>query len=434
MSADNSRDPQHFQLADWLAWMEAHHPRQIELGLDRVRTVAARLHINPAKARVITVAGTNGKGSCVAFLESLLKAHGYRVGAYTSPHLLFYNERVRCDGEPVDDDALCAAFRAVHAALGDTSLTYFEFGTLAALWLFQQTPLDVWVLEVGLGGRLDAVNIIDTDAAVITTIDLDHQDWLGSDRESIGREKAGIFRRDRWAVCVDPQPPASLMATAQSVDARWLSLAAEVLVAMRADDWDWSAPGLPDAPALTALPRPSLPLPSAIAAVTALAALQFPLSVETVRDCLRNTRLAGRFQVIERDGVEVVFDVAHNPQAARGLAQQLREQPVKRTLAVFEIMQDKDVGGIVEPLLAQIDAWYVGGLPDNPRAAKTADLAPALRALGAAAVNEFNEVVSAFAGACADARGGDRIVVFGSFFTVAAVLARLATDNKNAED
>src|SRR5690606_24097851 len=303
-------------------------------------------------------------------------------------------------------------------ALGDTSLTYFEFGTLAALWLFQQTPLDVWVLEVGLGGRLDAVNIIDTDAAVITTIDLDHQDWLGSDRDSIGRAEGGSFRRDRWAVCVDPQPPASLMATAQSVDARWLSLAAEVLVAMRADDWDWSAPGLPDAPVLTALPRPSLPLPSAIAAVTALAALQFPLSVETVRDCLRNTRLAGRFQVIERDGVEVVFDVAHNPQAARGLAQQLREQPVKRTLAVFEIMQDKDVGGIVEPLLAQIDAWYVGGLPDNPRAAKTADLAPALRALGAAAVNEFNEVVSAFAGACADARGGDRIVVFGSFFTV----------------
>ncbi|MDX9768438.1 MAG: Mur ligase family protein, partial [Ectothiorhodospiraceae bacterium] len=211
---ESSENIEKFGLDDWLAWMESHHPRQIELGLDRIRAVAARLGIAPRGAKVITVGGTNGKGSCVAFLEQLLRVDGRRVGAYTSPHLLRYNERVRIDGQAVADVDLCAAFRAVYAALGDISLTYFEFGTLAALWLLQQQPLDVWVLEVGLGGRLDAVNLIDADVAVITTVDLDHQDWLGPDRETIGREKAGIFRRDRWAICVDPEPPRSVVEAA----------------------------------------------------------------------------------------------------------------------------------------------------------------------------------------------------------------------------
>lgn len=419
-----------FSLTDWLAWMESHHPRQIELGLDRIREVADRLGLLRAiqadGVRVITVGGTNGKGSCVAFLEGMLRAHGHRVGAYTSPHLLAYNERVRIDGQTVSDGELCAAFCAVHAALGAVSLTYFEFGTLAALWLFSRQPLAVWVLEVGLGGRLDAVNIIDADVAVLTTIDLDHQDWLGDDRETIGREKAGIFRKDCWAICVDPQPPQSVLRVAAEVEAKWLIPGDDLIITIDESSWSWSAPALSQSVAFRNLPLPHLPLPSAVAALTALQALQVPLVESSVAAALRNTSLLARFQQIELNGVEVVLDVAHNPQAARWLAQRLRQAPVKRTLAVFEIMQDKDLEGVVEALDAQVDVWFLGGLADNPRAADPADVAQLLSRRGISAQLTHTTVAEAFSAAINIAGAGDRVLVFGSFFTVAAALQLLA--------
>lgn len=412
-------------LADWLAWMEAHHPSQIELGLDRIREVANRLPLARASVKVITVGGTNGKGSCVAFLEQILLAQGYRVGAYSSPHLLAYNERVRIDGKAVDDDALCAAFRAVHAALGDTSLTYFEFGTLAAFWLFSQSSLDVWVLEVGLGGRLDAVNLIDADVAVLTTIGLDHQDWLGNDRDSIGREKAGIFRRDHYAICVDAQPPQSVLACAAAIGARLLTRANGVTFDAAGDTWRWQST-LAQSPAYVDLPLPSLPLPSAAAAIAAIHALNLSIDEQAVRAGLQRATLPGRFQRIEREGVEIVLDVAHNPQAAEYLATRLRAEPVRRTLAVFELMQDKDADGIVSALHAQVDRWYLGALADNPRAAKPDALAATLNAQGITGVDPHDSVGAAFHAALRDAKAGDRVVVFGSFFTVAAVLNDLS--------
>lgn len=425
--SDLIENPDSYTLADWLVWMEAHHPRQIELGLDRIRAVAARLPLARERVKVITVGGTNGKGSCVEFLEQMLTAQGYRVGAYTSPHLLQYNERVRIDHRAVCDADLCAAFRAIYAVLGEISLTYFEISTLAALYLFSQQPLDVWVLEVGLGGRLDAVNLIDADVAVLTTIDLDHQDWLGNDRETIGTEKAGIFRQQRWAICVDPQPPQTVLDVAQKIDAKLLTLDSAIIVERFDDSWGWRAPALLDSPIYHDLPLPALPLPSAVAALTALHALQLPVSEESVRNGLVRAHLPGRFQCIERNGVEIIFDVAHNPQAAQWLAQRLRQLPPKRTLAVFEIMQDKDVEGVVSAVSTQIDAWYVGELPDNPRAASTANLVALLREYAPDQVYASAAINEAFAAAIDVARVDDRVVVFGSFFTVAAVMNSLAS-------
>ncbi|MET0379064.1 MAG: bifunctional tetrahydrofolate synthase/dihydrofolate synthase [Spongiibacteraceae bacterium] len=428
-ASDTTLSFDQYRLDDWLAWMEAHHPRQIELGLDRIRTVANRLSLTPNAAKVITVGGTNGKGSCAAFLENILRAQGYRVGVYTSPHLLAYNERVRIDGDVVGDADFCAAFRAIHAAADDVSLTYFEYGTLAALWLFSQTALDVWVLEVGLGGRLDAVNLIDADVAVLTTIDLDHQDWLGDDRETIGREKAGIFRRDRLAICVDAQPPQSVLDTAAQVGAKLLTLRDGIDVAVHADHWRWQSV-LAGAPVYDDLPLPSLPLPSAVAALTALHALAIVIDRESIQRGLIQTHLPGRFQRFERDGVEIILDVAHNPQAAHYLAQRLRDTSVTRTLAVFELMQDKDAAGIVSALHAQIDGWYIGELADNPRAAKSATLTKIMREQQVEAVHAYPSVDMAFVAALAAAHAGDRVVVFGSFFTVAAVLHRVMADSE----
>jgi len=408
----------------WLAWMEANHPRQIELGLDRIATVAARLALC-IEQPVVTVGGTNGKGSCVAFLEAILGAAGYRVGAYTSPHLLRYNERVRIDGVLVGDEQLCAAFRAVEGALGPVSLTYFEFGTLAALWLFQQQALDVVILEVGLGGRLDAVNLIDTDVAVLTTIDLDHQDWLGSDREAIGFEKAGIFRGGKPAICVDPEPPQSVIDHARQCGAEWMALGEAFTLVRAGDTWQWRGDELPRPAWYLDLPVPRLPLPSAAAALAALHCLPLAVDEAAIRSGLENAMLPGRFQRIEHAGVEIILDVAHNPQAARWLAQRLENEPAKPTRAVFALMADKDLSGVLEPLLAPIDGWRLGDLPDNPRALPARDLAAQLRARGVADVRCSGSVGEAFAQALAELGAGGRLVVFGSFFTVAAALIQL---------
>lgn len=415
-------------LEQWLAWMEAHHPRQIELGLERVAAVAANLTLDLSGSKIITVGGTNGKGSCVAFIDAIASAAGYRVGTYTSPHLLRYNERVRIGGVDATDAQLCAAFTAVHAALNSISLTYFEFGTLAALWLLQRAQLDLIVLEVGLGGRLDAVNIIDADVAVLTLIDLDHQDWLGPDRETIGREKAGIFRAAKPAICVDPNPPQSVIAAAHALAADWYPSGAAFTFSVNAKSWNWAGPQLLQPRAYIDLPLPALPLPSAAAALAALHCLPLAIPRAAIEQGLRSAALSGRFQQMQRVGVEVIFDVGHNPQAARWLAQRLAALPPQRTYAVFAMMADKDIDAVVAALSASFAHWFVGGLPDNPRALPAQALEKLLRAHQIDAITRATTVLDAYAAAMQQAQPGDRIVVFGSFFTVAAVLAQLQSE------
>ena len=410
-------------LDEWLAWMEAHHPRQIELGLDRVAQVARQLALDLRRVPVVTVGGTNGKGSCVAFLDAILRAQGYRVGCYTSPHLLRYNERVRIDGANATDAQLCAAFAAVERALQGISLTYFEFGTLAALWLFQQARLDVLVLEVGLGGRLDAVNIVDADVAVLTTIDLDHQDWLGPDRESIGREKAGIFRSGRPAICVDPEPPRTVAEHAARIGAQWLPVGNAFTFDAGPQTWAWSGAGLPHAASYRDLPLPALPLPSAAAALAALQCLPLPSAEPAIRQGLRSAQLAGRFQRVPWRDAEVVLDVGHNPQAARWLARRLAAEQ-RRTRAVFAIMADKDIDAVLAAVAPHVAVWHIGALPGNTRALDVETLRARLAGAGAQVV-VAPTVEQAFADALQETGAGERVLVFGSFFTVGAVLARL---------
>jgi dihydrofolate synthase/folylpolyglutamate synthase len=411
-------------LQEWLQWQETLHPAEIELGLERVASVFARLQPEPPPFKVITVAGTNGKGSSVAMLESILLAAGYRVGCYTSPHILRYNERVKIGGIMVDDQQLCDAFARVDQGRGETSLTYFEFGTLAALDIFYRDNLDVVILEVGMGGRLDAVNILAPDVALITSVDIDHRDWLGDDRESIGREKAGIFRANTWAVCNDPRPPRSVIGMAAERDARLLCLGQDYHYDSSAQGWDWyygnvQRLGLP-LPAL----RGEIQLQNAAGVLMALYCLhdELPLSQNQIRDGLLNVSIAGRFQIIPGT-ITTIFDVAHNPEAIRSLAQNLGQQPCRgKTLAVFAALKDKDLEAMLQPLCPIIDAWFIAPLP-TPRSATVGQLRDAIEAsCQGAAITEAKDSRSGLAAAELVARDGDRIIVFGSFFTVAELL------------
>jgi dihydrofolate synthase/folylpolyglutamate synthase len=419
--------PPERSLAGWLARLEQLHPSAIELGLDRVRRVREAMGLVPAFPLII-VGGTNGKGSTCAYLEAILGAAGYRTGVYTSPHLLRYNERVRIAGVAASDADLVRAFDRVDAARGDTSLTYFEFGTLGALAQFIDAGVDVGILEVGLGGRLDAVNVFDADAAVVTSVDLDHMDYLGDTREKIGFEKAGIYRAGRPAICADPVPPASLLEHALEIGAE-LRCVGRDFAALREDD-HWTFRG-------TDLSWLDLPLPAmagayqlrnAAAALAVLEALhvRLPVSEAAIRQGLAVTRVPGRFQRIAR-APEVFVDVAHNPEAARALASVLREQPVPgRTLAVVGMLADKDAAGVFAALSGQVDAWWTC-TPDSPRARDAVELAAILREhAGGAPVQVQPDVNAALAGARSAAHEGDRILVFGSFYTVAAVLDHAA--------
>jgi len=418
-------------LTGWLAYIEQQHPQAIALGLDRVERVRDAMGLVPA-VPVITVAGTNGKGSTCAMLEAMLSAAGYRVGLYTSPHLLRYNERVRIAGREADDAALVSAFARVEAArtekAGNTRLTYFEFGTLAAVDLFLRSAVDVLVLEVGMGGRLDAVNVFDADCSIVTSVGLDHMDYLGATREAIGHEKAGIFRAGKPAVLGDPAPPVSVPAHAQAIGARLLRIGQEFGYQAEGDQWLFWGPagrksGLPY-PAL----RGSVQLQNASAALAALDTLQqrLPVSMEQLRRGLAEVELRGRFQVLPGRPV-VVLDVGHNPQAAAVLSDSLSDMgPCSGTWAVFGMLRDKDIGGVVKLLAKRIDRWMVCTLPP-PRGARAAELAQALRQAGAKAVREFENPELAYAAACSEAADNDRIVVFGSFHTVADVLAARQT-------
>ena len=416
--------------AAWLAYLETLHPKAIAMGLDRVEAVRARMGVTLA-CPVVTVGGTNGKGSTCALLEAMYAAAGFRTGLYSSPHLLRYNERVRIAGREAADAELTAAFEAVEDARvgtggAPTPLTYFEFGTLAALWLFARAALDVVILEVGLGGRLDAVNIVDTDVAVITSIDLDHMDFLGPTRADIAREKAGIFREGRPVVCAEPDPPAPLTAHAAALGAPLLLLGRDYGYVAAATQWEYWGPagkryGLPH-PAL----RGAHQLANAATALAVLDALhgRLPVAGGAIRAGLIKVVLPGRFQVLPGRPT-VVLDVAHNPHAAQVLAAAAGTMGFHpRTFAVFGMLADKDIAGVVAAIAPRIDRWYLATLP-GPRGAGAAVLQAVLQRAGVApdAVRAFDDVAAAVAAARGDADEADRIIVFGSFLTVAAALA-----------
>jgi dihydrofolate synthase/folylpolyglutamate synthase len=420
-------------LAEWLAYQEGVNPRSIELGLERVRAVWQRMGTPRIARHVITVGGTNGKGSTVALLEAMLHAAGRRTGAFTSPHLLAYNERVRIDGHDADDASLVAAFERIEAARmqgpdAPIPLTYFEFGTLAALDLFARAGVDVAVLEVGLGGRLDAVNIIDADVAVITTVDLDHVDWLGPDRDSIGREKAGIARAGRPAVVGEAQPPAGLLAALAAIGARVERAGVDFHVERLDLGWRWrhrdgTVMQLPD-PALAA-PVQYANAAAAIAALHALDAGVLGDSPErTVALALGRVSVAARLQCLGGDP-PLYVDVGHNPQAARALAQWLDATPHARVHAVFGALSDKDVAGVMAALGPRISHWHLAGLDrDTPRGLPVQSLVDTLHAaLPGAPYDAHAGVATALAAARAVAQPGDCILAFGSFFVASAVLA-----------
>jgi len=416
----NREAPQTLQ--QWLDYIERLHPKSIALGLDRVQKVRQALGLQPAFP-VIAVGGTNGKGSVCAMLEAVLDSAGYRVGCYTSPHLLRYNERVRIARAEAADAELVRAFSAVESARGDVSLTYFEMGTLAAMWLFAESRVDAAVLEVGLGGRLDAVNVFDADCAVVTAVDIDHVDFLGKDREAIGYEKAGIFRGGRPAVCADPSPPASLLRHAEVTGAQLLRIGADFGVTVQDRQWQyWGPRGKRNA-----LPHPALrgisQLGNAAAAITALECLRdrLPVTMNDIRAGLLLAELPGRFQVLPGRPA-VILDVAHNPQAARALAASLKSMGGSgRTYAVFAMLRDKDIVGVISALQSSVTHWFIAAL-SGPRGAGTAELGQALAAAGIDAVTPCGDVAAAYAQACDMATENDRILAFGSFYTVAAVM------------
>ena len=411
------------RLDDWLAWQETAHPVKIDLSLDRLRQVLSQLAPPLAGVPVITVAGTNGKGSTVAFLDAIYRAAGYRTGVYTSPHLLRYNERVRVAGREVDDAALCAAFERIDAARGTVSLTYFEWGTLAALDLLAAAGCAVLILEVGLGGRLDAVNTVDADIAILTSVDLDHQQFLGDTRDAIGAEKAAIARPGRPLIVTDTDPPASVIDYAARCGAQpWRYGVDHAATASGAGAWTWTC-----GDARLTLPMPSLAgavqLRNAASAVLAvrLLAPRLPIGDAALAQGVRHARIGARFERRGRDP-EWVLDVAHNPEAARNLADNLRAHPLPgRTCAVLGMLADKDVAGALAPLADLVDAWHVASL-GGPRGASSQRLAMQLSTIGMPAPEIHDDVAAACRAARRQASFGGRVLVFGSFHTVEQAL------------
>ncbi|SFA70381.1 dihydrofolate synthase / folylpolyglutamate synthase [Collimonas sp. OK607] len=419
-------------LADWLALLESRHFKTIDMGLDRVVQVKERLQLQFA-CPVIMVAGTNGKGSTCAMLESILLRAGYKVGLYIKPHFLDFNERARINGESASDAALIASFEAVEAQRGDISLTYFEFTTLAIMHLLAEAKLDVVILEVGLGGRLDAVNIVDADVSIVTSVDIDHTEYLGDTREKIGFEKAGIFRAGKAAICSDPVPPQSLIDHANAIDADLWLLGRDFNYTGDKQQWNYGGRGQ----RRNSLGYPSLrganQLLNASAALAALEALrqELPVSAQEVRSGFVMMDLPGRFQVLPGQPL-VILDVAHNPHAAATLAQNLDNMGFHPyTYAVFGAMLDKDIEGIVAQLKTRIDHWCLTALP-LPRAATGEQLKERLLEAGVhredganaqSSIMSFDSPAEAYANALSRAGENDRIVVFGSFLTVAGVMA-----------
>lgn len=410
-------------LTDWLTWQQTLHPKAIDLGLDRLRETLVRLGWQRPACPVITVAGTNGKGSSVALLSRILGAAGYRVGTFTSPHVIRYNERITVAGCEVSDASLLAAFERIDVARGDLTLTFFEFNALAALLVFETACLDVIVLEVGMGGRLDAANVVDADVALVTSIDLDHCEWLGPDVESIGREKAGIFRPGRPAIFGSGAMPASIQSVADAVGATLLRPARDFDYQRHGSRWSWrgTKSQLNDLPAPALFGDVQFDNAAAVLAVLETLSSRLPVTKESIELGLQSVRIAGRFQRIRRR-CEWILDVAHNPAAACILASQLASLPTGgRTIAVCGILGDKDIDGIFAAIRAHIDDWVVAGL-NSERALTAEQLATRLKTDGANVIAMAADVEGACATAAAVATTSDRIIVFGSFLTVGAAL------------
>jgi dihydrofolate synthase/folylpolyglutamate synthase len=432
MSGPRERSLRFRRLSDWLAWQETLHPNAIDLGLDRLQRTLERLEWQRPACPVVTVAGTNGKGSCVALTARILREAGYRIGTFTSPHLLRYNDRIHIDGVEVSDETLMAAFERIDAARGADTLTFFEFNAAAALLVFAEAQPDAIVLEVGMGGRLDAVNVVDADVALVSSIDLDHCDWLGHDRETIGREKAGIFRAGRPAIFGARDMPASIRETADRIGANLQQLGRDFDWVRSGERWSWRGRSgeqrdLP-APAL----HGEIQYDNAAAVLAALGALEPRVRVprSAIERGLQTVTLPGRFQVVQQGGprpIEWILDVAHNPAAARTLAAQLAARKGNRsTIAVCGVLSDKDVEGIASELRTSFDRWIIVGL-QGARALPPDELAGRVRNVGANVEAIATDVVAGCQAAEALAQPGDRIVVFGSFLTVGPALGWLYT-------
>lgn len=413
-------------LQQWLSYLEQLHPNEIDMGLARVQDVAQRLGLPRLAEKIVTVTGTNGKGSTCAFIESLVVEQGLKVGVYSSPHLLHYNERVRIAGQNVTDEQLCAAFSEVERARGVTSLTYFEMGTLAAFWLFAQASVDVVILEVGLGGRLDAVNIVDADVAVVTNVGLDHSDWLGDTRNSVAYEKSGIFRAERPAVCGDIDPPEQILTQAALLNTPLLLRGRDFDLAVSEHSWHWRGVDQQGQPIqLHDIPLLALPVENAALALQVYALLGLDWQADTVLQALSKTRMQGRLQEVsvmwQGRSLQLMLDVAHNPHAAIYLAERLQSRPVQgRRLAVFGVLDDKDLTGLLDCMQPQISRWAVATLP-SPRSSKAEHIEQVLLSRDAC-VMTFTSIAQAIEAQCAQATEDDQIIIFGSFFTVAEAL------------
>ena len=415
--------PRFNSLDKWLAWQETLHFTAIELGLDRCRRVANAIGLLPPSYFVISISGTNGKGSCAIMLETILRGAGYNVGLYTSPHLLRYNERIKLYGQEVSDAILCDSFNKIDIARGTTSLTYFEFSTLAAMNIFQNNNVDIAVMEVGMGGRLDAVNMLDADISLISTIDIDHENWLGSDREAIGMEKSGIFRSMRPAVCADPHPPQSVLKTANLVGAKLIRSGLDYKYEISGSDWSWQS---------SKVCYQKLPIPgdhsyqiqnaSGVLMVLQSMAENFQVQREAIDKGMGNFSLPGRFHVVPGE-VSFVFDVAHNRQSAATLVANICTlPPARKTILILGMLKDKDHATFMNEFSDCIDNWYVATL-DSTRGANADELATKLKTINPdAVVTTFDELLHAFSTALSVVKSGDRIVVTGSFITVGIAL------------
>ena len=423
----------HFSASQWLSYIEALHPKAIAMGLERVREVALRLDLEP-NFPIITVAGTNGKGSTCAMLNAIYIQASYQVGCYTSPHLIDYNERVRVNNKNISDADLCKAFAAVENARNEVALTYFEMGTLAAMWHFCQSSLDIVILEVGLGGRLDAVNVFEPTCAIVTSIDLDHTEYLGDTREKIALEKAGIYRQNKLAICGDTNPPQTLIDYAHKIGADLQLINRDFKRIINAGTWQYY-----DDSFSMELPKLAMTgdfqLNNAACAIRAVQSLQKLLQVSQacIKQALQNVQSMGRFYQIHFNPT-IIVDVAHNPHAAMSLAHNLAHTPCTgNTHGVFAMLADKDIAGVVRAVLPQIHSWHVASI-SNTRGAKVDALVSILsKSIQKKDIHTYTDVTSSLYGACKMVGNNDRIIVFGSFYTVADAIVAVVQDDTNLQ-
>lgn len=407
-------------LSSWLDWIGSVHNKEIDLGLERIREVAGRLGLLTPSSRVIIVGGTNGKGSVVAGLEAIYLAAGYRVGAFTSPYILVHNEEVRVNGTQANDVSFCRAFEIIESARAGVSLTPFEYHTLAALIIFAESNLDLIILEIGLGGRLDAVNVIDGDLSIITSIGIDHIEWLGDTREKIAVEKAGIYRKDKPGICGDANPPTTLLASALAIGVKLYQQGVDFQFTETPDSWSWQTNDIQ----FQDLPRNQLLTQNMSTVLMAVAVMQplLPVKEEAIRRGLQQVTLMGRIQIIDGP-ITRIFDVSHNPASAEPLAKRLSTLPCAgKTYAVFSMLHDKDITGTIEVIRNNIDEWFVGPLTGN-RATSLNMLKKIFLDTGITSVHFSESITAAYENACRHAKHGDRIIIFGSFYTVAAIMS-----------